>query len=79
MEETLRDVRGREVRPRSPRQAAKIGALQRTNPDRLLFLGQDEDGTVHFSLRLTYRHGHPRGPEAGAVSSDGELRWLRPD
>ena len=76
--ETLRDQRGREVQPRSARQRAKLEALRRTHPGRLLLLSQDEDGTVRFSLRLAYRHGRPREPAAGTISPQGQLRWLRP-
>jgi hypothetical protein len=75
--EPLRDLRGREVRPRSARQRAKLDALGRSNPGRLLLLRQDPDGTVHFSLRFTLRRGRPQDPAAGSVGPGGELRWHR--
>ena len=70
----LRDYRGREVRPVSSRQAAKLEALLRSEPS-LLLLEQDDDGTIRFSIRARYLHGRLREPRAGYVEPGGRLVW----
>jgi hypothetical protein len=70
----LRDYRGRELRPVTSRQAAKLEALRRSEPS-LLLLGQDEAGTVRFSIRARFLHGRLREARAGQVEPGGRLVW----
>jgi hypothetical protein len=74
MSETLRDYRGREVSPASTHQAAKLRALWRSEPS-LLLLGQDEKGTIHFSVRARFLRGRLREPRAGLLDPAGKLSW----
>jgi hypothetical protein len=77
MPDSLRDYRGREVRPASGRQATKLEALRRSEPS-LLLLAQDDDGTVHFSIRARFLHGRLREPRAGRIGPAGEVTWGGP-
>jgi len=70
----FRDYHGREVRPVSSRQKAKLEALMRSEPS-LLLLGQDENGTVRFSVRARFLHGRLREARAGKVEPGGRLAW----
>jgi hypothetical protein len=71
---TFRDYRGHEVRPASARQAAKLSALLSSEPS-LLLLGQDDDGTIRFSVRSRFVRGLLREPRAGRIDSEGRLAW----
>jgi hypothetical protein len=68
------DYRGREVRPVSSRQAAKLEALLRSEPS-LLLLEQDDDGTIHFSVRARFLRGRLHDPRAGRLDPAGRLIW----
>ena len=70
----FRDYRGREVRPVSSRQAAKLEALARSEPS-LILLGQDEDGAIQFSVRARFVRGRLHEPRAGRVEPGGRLVW----
>jgi hypothetical protein len=74
MATTRRDYRGREVRPVSSRQAAKLEALLRSEPS-LLLLAQEVDGTIHFSVRARFLRGRLRDPRAGCLDPAGRLTW----
>jgi hypothetical protein len=70
----LRDYRGREVRPASARQTAKLEALMRSEPS-LHLLEQDDEGTIHFSVRARFLRGRLREPRAGRIDAGGRLTW----
>jgi hypothetical protein len=74
MPRQFRDYRGREVRPTSARQEAKLKALRRSEPS-LLLLGQDDDGAIRFSVRARFHRGRLREPRAGRLEPDGRLAW----
>jgi hypothetical protein len=74
MSQVRRDYRGREVRPASPRQAAKLERLLRSEPS-LLVLEQDPEGTIHFSIRARFHRGRLRAPRAGRIDARGLLTW----
>jgi hypothetical protein len=59
--------------PVSSRQAAKLEALLRSEPSFLL-LGQDDDGTIHFSVRARFVQERLRDP-ARAASIRPRLIW----
>jgi hypothetical protein len=77
MPQPFRDYRGRELRPTSTRQAAKLEALRRSEPS-LLLLGQEVDGTIRFSVRARFLRGRLREPRAGRVDARGRLTWGQP-
>jgi hypothetical protein len=77
MPKPLRDYRGREVRPTSGRQEAKLEGLRRSEPS-LLLLGQDDDGAIHFSIRARFVRQRLREPRAGRIDPDGMLIWGEP-
>jgi hypothetical protein len=64
------------MRSVSTRQAAKLAALRRSEPS-LLLLGQDDEGTIRFSVRARFVRGHLREPRAGRVDRHGRLSWSR--
>lgn len=68
---------GPTVNPVSTRQAAKLEALRRSEPS-LLLLGQDDDGTIRFSVRTRFVRGHLREPRAGRIDPQGTLTWNTP-
>ena len=62
------------MRPTSARQASKLRALRRSEPS-LLLLGQDDDGTIRFSIRSRFVRGRLREPRAGRIDPDGRVGW----
>jgi hypothetical protein len=64
------------MRPVSTRQAAKLKALRRAEPS-LLVLGQDDEGTIRFSVRARFVRGHLREPRTGRIDPHGRLSWAR--
>jgi len=73
----MRDYHGRELTPASPRQAARLEALLRSEPS-LLVRALDEDGTIHFSVRARFLHGRLREARSGRIGPAGELTWDSP-
>jgi hypothetical protein len=65
---------GRTVNPVSPRQATKLEALRRSEPSLLLW-GQDNEGTIRFSVRARFVRGHLREPRSGQIDPQGTLTW----
>ena len=62
------------VNPVSTRQAAKLNALRRSEPS-LLLLGQDDEGTIRFSVRARFVRGSLREPRSGQIDARGRLTW----
>lgn len=74
MPQPLHDYRGREVRPASKHQAAKLESVMRSEPT-VLLIEQDDEGTIFFSVRARLLRGRLREPRAGRIDAHGRLTW----